>query len=155
MAEKALCETVIELFKYYINNLQPVYNYLVVLKDKKPIQAVVEIENTFSHLAQACKEADEKSPNNQKVNSNLKRARNHLNRLETDLYKLLLVELKRRLDIEQINNKEVVQLAKVARDIELAEIGAVDEGHRRIVDAYRMAVNKAIELLELPPLFRD
>ena len=47
MAEKALCETVIELFKYYINNLQPVYNYLVVLKDKKPIQAVVEIENTF------------------------------------------------------------------------------------------------------------
>ena len=150
-----LCEKIKEVLIYYVEHIQPVYTYLVVLKDKKPLQVIIEIENTFAHLAEAIHEAQKNEKDKTKIRNNIQRAKNHLNRLETDVYKLLLVELKRRLNIERKNQREIIQLSQKARNTELKEIGADDKGHQRVIEAYKKAVTTSIKELELPPLFEN
>ena len=137
-----ICKRIKEHFLYYATYISPVYSYLVALKGQKPLQLLIEIENSFAHIAQACQSIH--------VNSNLERAKNHLLRLEVDLYKLLLVELKVMLDNEPHSIKEFIKLSRQARETELNEIGTLN--NKKVVKAYNQAINYAIDQLNLDPL---
>ncbi len=136
------CTKLAAEFEYYSQRIAPVYSYLVALKGQKPLQVLVEIENTFAHMAQACQ--------GKQVKENIERAHNHLHRLETDLYKLLFVELLNKLKDNRINDNQFVNLARDAREAELKSIGSND--HRKVISAYHSAVNKGLTALGLDPL---
>ena len=136
------CEGIFDEFLYYTKHISPVYSYLVALKAQKPLQVLIELENTFAHMAQASQDiAAEK---------NIERAHNHLLRLETDLYKLLLVELMADLKEKNKMSGKFVSLSRNARETELNSIGS--DGHNEVIEAYYQAVNTALSSLGLEEL---
>ena len=129
-----------EIFKSYTEKVAPIYTYLVALKGKKPVQVLVEIENVFSHISQAVQGRNKQD--------NLERAKNHLERLHIDLYKLLLVEVN---SLFRQNNSDsyykFISLARIARESELESIGMNNSDE--VAAKYREAINCGLEGLNL------
>jgi len=137
-----LCKQLTGYLLLYSKRIIPVYNYLIAIKGQKPLQVLIEIENIFAHMAQACRSRN--------TDNNLLRAKTHLTRLEIDTYKLLLVEIKLLLEKELHMSKEFITLSRKAREIELDEIGSNDNEKVRL--SYKNAIDYGLAKLKLEPL---
>lgn len=78
-----------DLFKFYREEFVPAYSDTVGFIAKKPRQVLTEVENTFSHLAQYYNPA----LNADRQEENLRKARDHLERVTLDCYKILWIEM--------------------------------------------------------------
>lgn len=132
-----------EVFNYYTDNIPNVYSYLVALKGQKPLQALVEIENAFTHLAQASQ--------GKNTETNIRLARRHIVRLHLDLHKLLLVEVKTLFE-KQKNaiNPSFINATKTARTKEIECVG--EKNPVCVIDAYKEAINIGLKGIGLEPL---
>lgn len=80
--------TLNELIAYYEDVFVKAYADLVALTADKPAQVLVEIENFNSHLIVILK-----NESSDKVNSNSRKAKTHLQRGTLDCYKMLFVSM--------------------------------------------------------------
>lgn len=129
-----------EIFKYYLGEVEPVYTYLVAIKGEKPLQALVEIENTFKHLANAAIGFE--------IEKNMQRASAHMTRLHLDLYKLLAVEVKILIENRDKDiHSPYVNAIRKARASEVNHVG--DKSQNDSLDRYKEAINVGLKELEL------
>jgi hypothetical protein len=83
-----------DLLKLFKNVFKPAYADLVAYIGDKPINILVEMENTLSHIFTSFDES--KSPNVRQ--ENIEKAYNHLVRATLDCYKLLWVHINKEID---------------------------------------------------------
>jgi hypothetical protein len=123
-----------ELQRYYYEKFIPAYADAVASLGDKPVQLLVEQENTLAHIFAHLEDAGD--------GSNLKKACAHLERATLDCYKIIWVEYKEKLKfyisldnsnlalafntqesevLEQI--KKIDILAKEARELESLNVG--------------------------------
>ncbi len=138
-----------DLKEYYYNKFIPAYADAVASLGDKPVQLLVEQENTLAHIMA---HIDDES------NSNLTKALAHLERATLDCYKIIWLEYKEKLKyfisldnsnlalafnthesevLEKI--KKIDLLAKEARELESVNLGKGNES----------ALKKYIEVVEL------
>ncbi len=147
-----------ELFEFYRDECVPAYSDLVGYLADKPAQFLVEIENSFAHVAQYFN--PEVSIEDRE--KNIAKARDHLMRVTLDSYKLLWVimdgdleeickdEFKRKYCINMSYGdfynqyKEFKRRAQEARRIETENIG-IDP--LRALNAYKDVINIGRELV--------
>jgi len=136
--------------KYYFDTFIPAYADAVVMLGDKPVQLLVEQENTLAHIMAHLSESDDEK--------NLYRAMAHLERATLDCYKIIWVESKQKLEyFIKLDNtnlalafnknesevldkiKKIDSLAKEARALESMNIGKNNT----------KALEKYIEVVEL------
>jgi hypothetical protein len=139
-----------ELLDYYYQKFIPAYADAVASLGDKPVQLLVEQENTLAHLLAYLEDESDKA--------NLKKACGHLERATLDCYKIIWIEYKEKLkffislDNSNLalafnsNESEVLKkikkidsLAKEARELESINIGKNST----------LALDKYIEVVEL------
>jgi len=139
-----------ELLDYYYQKFIPAYADAVASLGDKPVQLLVEQENTLAHLLAYLEDESDKA--------NLKKACGHLERATLDCYKIIWIEYKEKLKffisldnsnlalafnsnegevLEKI--KKIDSLAKEARELESINIGKNST----------LALDKYIEVVEL------
>ena len=140
-----------DLIDFYNDSFLPVYADTVAYIADKPAQIIIEIENTFSHMAQYLN-----ANNSSEIQEeNLNKAYNHLLRATIDCYKMLWVEMSKDIEVFMGNNNnrkysvnlpenESMQLwlqfkdkAKEARRQELSGVGVTP---LQTIDAYKETV---------------
>jgi hypothetical protein len=145
-----------ELRRYYYERFIPAYADAVASLGDKPVQLLVEQENTLAHLFAHLEEAGD--------GSNLKKATAHLERATLDCYKIIWVEYKERLksyiSLDNSNlalafNKEesevlekikkIDTLAREARELESLNVG---KNTTQALDKYIEVVALEKELLD-------
>lgn len=148
--------TLDEYLKYYHNVFFPAYSDAIAVTGDKPIQLIVEQENSLSHLSFYL------SDNND--TTNLLRAKGHLERATLDSYKLQWLFIKKQLEIyTNIDRKNVAvafnlpakevlekldtfsKAVMKARKLEMQNIG---KGISDAVEVYMEAVSIGVNLLE-------
>ena len=141
MAQCSMQKVINDVFTFYEANVAPAYAYLVAITGEKPIQVLVEIENAFAHLSQSVK--------GENVQANIDKAYNHLVRLYIDLYKLLLVEVKKISEKRNIIlDLSFIKLTKEAREYEINHVGNADS-IPIVGSKYAKAINVALSGLGL------
>ena len=83
-----------EVFEFYRTEFVPAYSDLVGYIGDKPLQMVIELENTFAHISQYFNP----ELNIQNKDKNLAKAYDHLVRVTLDCYKLLWVTVHEELE---------------------------------------------------------
>jgi len=132
-----------DVFLFYEQKISPTYSFLVSITGEKPIQVLVEIENTFAHLS--------KSFGGENQKENITKAYNHLVRLYIDLHKLLVLEVKKIYERKSAP-REIDFVAKIreAREFELKNIGNSNKkGIEAVGQKYAEAINLALDDLGL------
>lgn len=114
-----------ELVDYYVNVFVKSYADLVALTASKPTQILIEIENFNSHLLVALK----KEESDEIINSNLRKAKTHLQRGTLDCYKMLFIKIN-----EQVNH--------FLKDLTIEDV------HFAIGDQYTSCLNNWIKFSE-------
>lgn len=148
--------TLEEYLNYYHNVFFPAYSDAVAVTGDKPIQLIIEQENSLSHLSFYLSDNTDIT--------NLQRAKGHLERATLDSYKLQWLFIKDQLEIyininkrniatafnlpaqevlEKLNNFQ--ELVKQARKLEMKNIG---KGVSEAAEMYANAVEIGYELLE-------
>lgn len=147
-----------EFIDFYNNQFLPVYADTVAYLADKPAQIIIEIENTFSHLAQYL------NTNNSKTiqDENIKKAYNHLLRATIDCYKILWVTMSNDIEIfmGNTNNRKFsvnmsenesmalwIKFKKKAQDARRQELNGVGVTPLNTIDAYKETVEIGWELL--------
>jgi len=139
-----------ELLDYYYQKFIPAYADAVASLGDKPVQLLVEQENTLAHLLAYLEDESDKA--------NLKKACGHLERATLDCYKIIWIEYKEKLkffiSLDNSNLalafnsnegevlkkiKKIDSLAKEARELESINIGKNST----------LALDKYIEVVEL------
>ena len=148
-----------EVFEFYRTEFVPAYSDLVGYIGDKPLQMVIELENTFAHISQYFNN----ELNIQEKDKNLEKAYDHLVRVTLDCYKLLWVTMHGELEtIEKdestrklglnISETEFLtefqklrKLAQEARGLEMAFVGLAPIGS---LDKYKEVVKGSYELID-------
>lgn len=138
--------TLKDIFSFYEEKVAPAYSFLVALTGEKPLQVLVEVENTFAHISRGISGDHEEQ--------NYNKAYNHMVRLYIDLYKLLIIEIKK---IYESSNPQksliFVDLMRKAREYELKNIGNPDPKITEAVGLkYADAINVALKDLGMEKL---
>ncbi len=146
-------------FRIYKEYFLPAYSDLVAYLADKPQQILIEIENTFSHIAQTYNNDISQAQRE----DNLKKATAHMQRISLDCYKLLWAKMKGEIDVIfqskdlrsfGLNMSEAEFIAKKekfrgkvqeARKLELENVG-VDP--LKSLDAFGEAVSIGWEILK-------
>jgi len=148
-----------ELFEFYREECVPAYSDVVGYLAERPEQFLIEIENSFSHIAQYFNP----ELNEEDRASNLLKAKDHLVRVTLDCYKLLWILIYQ--DLEEIYGdsfkrqfcvnlpqnefalkyQEFKRLAQVARNLETSSVG-VDP--LESLDAYKKTIAFGRDLLD-------
>ena len=142
--------------KYYFDTFIPAYADAVVMLGDKPVQLLVEQENTLAHIMAHLSESDDEK--------NLYRAMAHLERATLDCYKIIWVESKQKLEyFIKLDNtnlalafnknesevldkiKKIDSLAKEARALESMNIG---KNSSKALQKYMEVVELEKELLD-------
>ncbi len=105
-----------ELVDLYENIFKPAYADLVAYIGDKPIDILIEIENTLSHIFVALNDNEQEEIRK----SNIEKAYNHLIRATLDCYKLLWVKLNE--DIDRIFEIKTKRLALNISEYELIKL---------------------------------
>jgi len=149
-----------EVFEFYRTEFVPAYSDLVGYIGNKPLQMVIELENTFAHISQYFNP----ELNIQDKDKNLAKAYDHLVRVTLDCYKLLWVTLHEELEVIEkdkstrklglnISETEFItkfqklrKLAQEARGMELASVGLSPIAS---LDKYKEVVKDSYELIDM------
>ncbi len=147
-----------KFLEFYKNIFIPVYADLVAYIADKPIQIIIEIENSFAHLTIFLDKTNTKEIQIE----NLNKAYNHLLRASLDCYKLLWIEMSKDIDIilkDENKRKfttnmpeiEILQLytqfkekAKIARKKELQTIGL---NNQEVLNEYKETIEIGWKIL--------
>jgi len=147
-----------KFLEFYKNKFIPVYADLVAFIADKPIQIIIEVENSFAHLTIFL---DKTNPKDIQI-ENLNKAYNHLLRASLDCYKLLWIEMSKDIDIilkDENKRKfttnmpeiEILQLytqfkekAKIARKKELQTIGL---NNQEVLNEYKETIEIGWKIL--------
>jgi len=147
-----------KFLEFYKNIFIPVYADLVAYIADKPIQIIIEIENSFAHLTIFLDKTNTKEIQIE----NLNKAYNHLLRASLDCYKLLWIEMSKDIDIilkDENKRKfttnmpeiEILQLytqfkekAKIARKKELQTIGL---NNQKVLNEYKETIEIGWKIL--------
>ena len=148
-----------ELFEFYRKECVPAYSDVVGYLAERPEQFMIEIENSFSHVAQyfnpELKQEDR--------DINISKARDHLMRVTLDCYKLLWIVINQ--DLEEVHGdsfkrqfcvnlpqnefslkfQEFKKLAQKARNLETSSVG-IDP--LKALDAYKETIAFGQDLLD-------
>jgi hypothetical protein len=148
-----------ELFDFYREECVPAYSDVVGYLAERPEQFLIEIENSFSHIAQYFN--PELGPEDREIN--ISKAKDHLVRLTLDSYKLLWILINQ--DLEEIYGdsfkrqfcvnlpqnefsikfQEFKRLAQKARNLETSSVGVEP---LRALEAYKETIALGRALLE-------
>jgi len=149
-----------EVFEFYRTEFVPAYSDLVGYIGNKPLQMVIELENTFAHISQYFNP----ELNIQDKDKNLAKAYDHLVRVTLDCYKLLWVTMHEELEVIEkdkstrklglnISETEFItkfqklrKLAQEARGMELASVGLSPIAS---LDKYKEVVKDSYELIDM------
>jgi len=147
-----------KFLEFYKNIFIPVYADLVAYIADKPIQIIIEIENSFAHLTIFLDKTNTKEIQIE----NLNKAYNHLLRASLDCYKLLWIEMSKDIDIilkDENKRKfttnmpeiEILQFytqfkekAKIARKKELQTIGL---NNQKVLNEYKETIEIGWKIL--------
>jgi len=148
-----------QFINFYNSDFLPVYADTVAYLADKPAQIIIEIENTFSHIAQYLN-----NNNSDEVkNANIEKAYNHLLRATIDCYKILWVTMNNDIEVfmgNSNNRKFTVNLSEndamnlwikfkeKAQDARRKELSGVGITPLNTITAYKETVEIGWELLK-------
>lgn len=153
--DKSLCK----LSKFYRDNFIPAYADVIVVKNFKPEEILLEIENILSHFVQILNpgiDSDQKK-------ENINRARGHIERATLDCLKIVWTEQSK--NLSKINGDDLARRYCInmpehefVRNYEeyngllasarLIEMNSVGTSHAETIVAYRRAIELAKILSE-------
>ena len=147
MTRPGLEDRVRELFKFFDQEIKPLYNKVIVCTGKKPSPFLIEVEACFFHLLTAFMSEDKKA-----IDKNINRAQGHLERLGLDAVKLLWDFYKKNME-RLLENGEMeasvflqfIKLTQEAREKETEKLGAAIDDKKEIFASYKKAIEYAEE----------
>lgn len=118
-----------DVFDVYHKSFRPIYADLIAVVGYKPEQVIFELEAAFSHLATAYI-----SNNNEIIENNFRKARNHLHRASLDSSKILWLEYRKRVN-KFVNSGDLRKFATNCSESDF--IAKYQEAEASAIDARR------------------